>query len=452
MSNQEFENYIALMGKLLQLSPDQREQIAGELKDHLQMRVADLMNEGMSQPDAVRQALEEFGDAAVMANNFRTVLNLKRRRWMMRFATFSIAGTFLAAILTMALWPDNARFGAPDQSVAQEETKEEKPDSQSAKPKWKMSTASKNTILAEEILKEIVTLNYDETPFADIEEHLEEMTGLNFLLTYSAADDSLTQDEPIRFELKNMPLGKALSLMLETKNAAYVIDSGIIKIISLDDAEDTKWMRLKMYDCRELVKALPKMAPIGGGGGGFSGFGIGGSAGGGGGGGSFAVPQSRTFQEDNKQDAPSTKPVDTSKLLDEKLNKLLEMAQAEALKNKPEPSAEVTLEELVVTMIGPDTWMDSGQGLGQLEVVNGILIVTQTENMHSQIGDLLNDLQSNILGGGKEEISAFLKHNKEMLAARRAAKEKSKRAEMKKPKKTQGPFANSPGGDDDPFK
>ena len=42
MSNQEFENYVTLIGKLLQLTREQRDQISGELQDHLQMRVADL--------------------------------------------------------------------------------------------------------------------------------------------------------------------------------------------------------------------------------------------------------------------------------------------------------------------------------------------------------------------------------------------------------------------------
>ena len=122
MSNQEFENYVALIGKLLQLKPEQRDQIGGELQDHLQMRVADLVVDGMNKQSAISQALEEFGDAAVMAKNFQTVINMKRRRWMMRFATLATAGLFVVATLLMAMWPNNARFGAPEFSTAQETT------------------------------------------------------------------------------------------------------------------------------------------------------------------------------------------------------------------------------------------------------------------------------------------------------------------------------------------
>ena len=65
----------------------------------------------------------------------------------------------------------------------------------------------------------------------------------------SAKTDSLSDDEPMTFNLKGMPLNKALILMLGTKNATYIIDEGVVVIISLDDAEDSKYLRLKVFDC-----------------------------------------------------------------------------------------------------------------------------------------------------------------------------------------------------------
>ena len=41
-----------------------------------------------------------------------------------------------------------------------------------------------------------------------------------------------------------------------------MIDEGVIVIISKDDAEDPKWMRLKMFDCRKLVDVLPPKPEI----------------------------------------------------------------------------------------------------------------------------------------------------------------------------------------------
>ena len=49
--------------------------------------------------------------------------------------------------------------------------------------------------------------------------------------------------------------------MLENYNATYVIDEGVVRIISIDEAGDFKWMRTKMFDCRALSKALPEAGP-----------------------------------------------------------------------------------------------------------------------------------------------------------------------------------------------
>ena len=45
MSEREFENYLKLIGKLLQLSRGQQEQITVELRDHLHSRVAEQLQQ-----------------------------------------------------------------------------------------------------------------------------------------------------------------------------------------------------------------------------------------------------------------------------------------------------------------------------------------------------------------------------------------------------------------------
>ena len=211
MSNEELEVYVALVAKLMQLSPKQRDLISGELQDHLQIRVEDLIHEGVPKSDAISQAVEEFGDAAMMAKNFQTVHNLKRRRWMMRFMTFAIAGSFLVAVLTMAMWPQDARFGSPSKSIAQQNDGSDVP---APKAKPTASDSTQRTGQTEAALKQAVDLDFDGTPFVEVKEELATKTGLNFILTVSASDDALPDDEPITFEITGMPLGKALELML----------------------------------------------------------------------------------------------------------------------------------------------------------------------------------------------------------------------------------------------
>ena len=427
MSNQEFENYITLMGKLLQLNPDQRDQIAGELQDHMQMRVAELESEGVEKQQAIKQALEEFGDVAGMAKNFQTVIKHRNRRRMMRFVTFSIAGSFVAAVLLMAMWPLESHFGAPSQSVAQEgeaQSTDQEPEL-AVKPPVRFSTGTERTIKAEQALRQNVDLDYDETPYAEVQEDLQARTGLNFILSSSAQDDWLTSDKPITVNLKDVPLNKALDLMLETNNATYVIDDGIIIVISRDDALDPRWLRTKMYDCRDLVAVLPKTAkPMGGGigfggGGGGGGFGggnaqgddvlgdifsgdIGGLLGpgdglpnrGGGAGGVFSIPPIGNLgdlQEEEEEEQ------NVSALIDRKLGTILALMKAEAERKRPEPSSEQTLVGLVQSTIGPDDWSDTGYGNGTIDAVNGILVVSQSEQTHQKIDKFLADLEASVL-------------------------------------------------------
>src|SRR5262245_63389312 len=97
MSDREFENYLTLLASLLQLSGKQREAIAEELRSHLEDRLEELMARGVSREEAVKQALAEFGDAAGLAGQFATISWNRKRRWLVRLMTFSVAATVLIA-------------------------------------------------------------------------------------------------------------------------------------------------------------------------------------------------------------------------------------------------------------------------------------------------------------------------------------------------------------------
>ena len=393
MSNEELEIYVALVAKFMRLSPEERDLISGELQDHLQLRVEDLIHDGVSRSDAISQAVHEFGDAAVMAKNFQTVHNLKRRRWMMRFMTFSIVGSFLITILAIAMWPQNARFGSPSKSIAQEDNTPEAPldavKSVSPKVRLNASDSTQRNRKAESALKQAVNLGFYETPFDEVKEELEDITGLNFILTQSARDDSLTDDELTTFTVTQMPLGDALELILASHNATYFIDSGAVQIISVDDADDEAYLRVKMFDCRELAKVLTKTSPpqrIRSNSGGF-------------GGGTFSVcqiPASQHLPTQQVQPQQSNQ-LSESQLLDAKLQQIMSMMQQEANRRLPEPTAEHTLETLVRTIAGPDTWISEGSGLGTVKAVNGILIVRNTETILKQVENLIVDLKSELI-------------------------------------------------------
>jgi RND family efflux transporter MFP subunit len=113
MSEQEFELYLKLLTRCLQLTPGQRDQIADELRDHLQERLEELVRAGLARDQAVVQALDEFGDASVLAAHFTTIARLRRRRLVVRLSLGSVAALTVVLFGALALWPDNAAVQGP---------------------------------------------------------------------------------------------------------------------------------------------------------------------------------------------------------------------------------------------------------------------------------------------------------------------------------------------------
>ncbi len=320
----------------------------------------------------------------------------------MRLANFSVVGCFLVAILIMEMWPENSRFGGPERALGKVQ------DQLPQKSKAAVSQGSLQVEAAEKAMNVVLSFDLAEQSFSDVLEQLEKKTGLNFVLTSSAMDDSLSGKQPITFQINAMPLNKALALMLESHNAAYVINGGVVKIISLDDAMDPKWHRIKMFDCRKLLDSLPETSPVAStnvvSGGGAKVRGGTEDTGGGGnraGGGMFAIqpmaPRLPALQ--SRSSVLRQDPVkNDSKLLEQKLGQLVAMvhAQAQAEKSQVKPSSEHTLLDLVTTMVSPDSW-EQAMGAGKIRLVNGILIVSQTESTLLEISSFLTDLKLNVL-------------------------------------------------------
>lgn len=239
-------------------------------------------------------------------------------------------------------------------------------------------------------LKEVVSLNFDEDPFVEVKVTLEKMSGVNFVLSDSAKDDRLTDDELITGSLQNVPLNKGIEVLLKPYNATYYIDEGIVTVISIENRYDEFALRTKMFDCRQLLEKMraPAVSIRRTGGGGFGG----GSAGGvsasstNGGGGVFSIPSQ-----------PSSSPQ----------VEILCGSGPSGWQNLPQEPAELTSEQifdrkcelLVDTIkgaIGPDSWSDAS-GICQIKFVDGVLIVSQAEfelrkiesfliDMHAQMG------------------------------------------------------------------
>ena len=99
----------------------------------------------------------------------------------------------------------------------------------------------------ERILNEPFDAEYDETPFYEVMDELQDNYKNNVLLDQSAKDDSLTEDDPITFKVTGIRLKNALRLMLKEKNATFMVRDETLQIISLDVASDPEYFLSEFY-------------------------------------------------------------------------------------------------------------------------------------------------------------------------------------------------------------
>ena len=164
-------------------------------------------------------------------------------------------------VTAMLVAQDADPLGNSSASKQATQQKEAQPTASKKQPRGRIirpaSLATRMSDEARQRLKEPITLNYDEAAWSDVEQDLEARLKLNILLHHSAKDDSLDGDEPITISLSDVPGNHALRLLLQPKNATYVVQAGVVQIISLDDAHaDPSFFVRKVFDVGNLLATI----------------------------------------------------------------------------------------------------------------------------------------------------------------------------------------------------
>jgi hypothetical protein len=275
MSEHEFEKFLAIFRGLLRLNPAQRDEIAAELMDHLQERLSDLSDRGMSHEQAVQAALEEFGDAAGLAAQFLLVLSQQRRRRIMKWTASSIAAAMVVLWGAYAFWPATpVRGPAPAQLVAQQTpgargkskgTAEAKKDSTGQAPGAAKTDSTKEI---ESRLAQKTAANFVETPLQDVLDHISGQTTVDFYVDKKGlADTGTGLDMPVNVTLKSIRNDRLLDLVLGEVGLLWVVRDDYVFVTTKEKLQET--LETRVYNCRDLIG----MAPIGMSEGGMSGFG-----------------------------------------------------------------------------------------------------------------------------------------------------------------------------------
>jgi len=205
--------------------------------------------------------------------------------------------------------------------------------------------------LAREKLAEVLgELNFQNATLETVIAQLRAINDLNIQVNWNALEFAgIDRDTEITLQLKGITLEKALRVILDDAQAlvgiplSYVLDQGVLTVSTDDDLQQQ--LVTHLYDVHDLLQTRPNFyeppdfdVDVGEGGGGGDVFG-------------------EVDIEEEEED-----PVER-------------------------------LRTLLMNVIAPNTWQETAGGLGSLEILEGILVVTNSPTVHREVFDLLGRMR-----------------------------------------------------------
>lgn len=382
MSEHEFEQFLTLVRNTLRWSAPQRDEIAAELRDHLEERLAELTQQGVPHAQAVEIALEEFGDAAELAAQFALILSHDRRRRTMKWTASSLTAVALMILGAYTLWPNPPATNRPvtftpvPTAVAQEgggglgeEIGGSGLGDPGRVPARKPRTLSPLEIL-EQQLTERTEASFKDTPLSEVLEFVHAKAKVDFHIDRRGLEElGLATDVPVDIQLSDVRYDRLLDLVLGEYDLAWVPRDGYVFITTQDKLQES--LETRVYNCRDLIaprgdlgmlpgaSSLPDF--VGGGMGDMSGMGgMDGSMGGG-----MMPGMAGGPMYGDSMGAPSSS----------------------------QTSSADPLIEVVTTTVLPDSWSDVG-GPGSIAAYHhGLLVVNHHAQAHRRIEKVLQMLR-----------------------------------------------------------
>lgn len=386
MSEREFETYLSLMCKLLRLNQRQRDAIACELRDHLEQRLDELREQGVSRDAAIDIALEEFGDAAGLAGEFQTIANRKTRRRIMQ-TTFGTMAACAAIILgTTYLLPEN-RPGMPEQPVAHAQDGSRESTASGEAKSTETIVPSANDRVREILDTKRVPVRFEDVQLSMIVDYFRDSLGINIFVDQSALDEvGVGSDTQTSLSLSDVRASTALNLTLRSisPTLTYVIHDGVCVITTQQEVtrfREQEPRQLKVYDVSDLlgVKMSSMSTPRPTAPGGFGAFDAGGREGEFGGGFAPGLPGATRGRRGSGRSRPSS--VITTNGND----------------------ATNALANTVMSMVHAMN-EDTGESI-HISTLDSVLVVYASESVHGDVAELLNVLADHV-SAKKEKASS----------------------------------------------
>lgn len=330
MSEDEFELYLRLLGKFLHLKPGQKAEISDELRDHLETRLDELTRGGLSREAAMHRALDEFGDAASLADHFSRIVYERKRRLVMRCTLSTVAAAAVALVAGSLFWPhaQNAVGPAPNLARAEGKASILPPANAMARE------AEQDRALREKLESEKVDCDFDQVPLSEVLAFVSDRIAVDVYIPKQEFEAELAM--PVTMQIRHTQLsGRAvLDLALRQAQLAYTVRDGLVMICRPDALTE-----VRVYNCSSLN-----------------------------------LPDREVVEEAGGFGGATTEPGSKAE------PKLKRQSGVECLA------------ELIPSIVTPDDWSVNGGAMGDAAAWGTLLIVRATPTAHREIELLLQQL------------------------------------------------------------
>ncbi|MCG3129063.1 MAG: hypothetical protein CHACPFDD_03972 [Phycisphaerae bacterium] len=380
MSEREFEPYLNLLTRFLRLNAGQREEIRRELRAHLEEAIEDAIARGVPRDEAIREALDDFGDAAELAARFRSVG--QQKRWIMK-GTLAAACVSLAALGVNFLWPSapprvSAFSWQAGRAQAEPRGGEGRGSEASRGDRAAMGErdAGRRGETAEDAriraaLRETVQdVEFEEQPLSEVLSQLAAALKVNVHVRWDSLEElGVARDTLVSVHLRQVSVERVLRLVLEglAERVDYEVDEGILVVASRERIR--REMVTRVYDVRDLI----------------------GSGGG-------AERQVRGVPGGTRDAIRA----DFQRFALARVA-WVQSNDADAAmvpQSVEEDDAGDGLLELIYAVVEPDEWEVNG-GRGQARIYQGTLAVRQTATVQRRLEEFLRDLRAARVGTGR---------------------------------------------------
>ena len=274
------------------------------------------------------------------------------------------------------------------------------PRSRSARLEQQRQRLSKAELEIQKSLSNKVDVKFNERPLSEVMDMLSELSGVPIVLDpVGMAAEGVTSDTPVTIRLnQQISLRSALNIVLAPLRLSYVIQDEVLRVTSEQTRDSNVYH--KVYNVADLVIPIPNFIP------GYN-TGLAGAiqyAHATLGYGSNMAPLGRVPMAVNANDLSGAATNNNTSVLAQ----MGASGMLSSLGTQNQPSTGFgpggmggaamadfdTLIELITTTIAPDSWDEVG-GAGAIEPfpINLSLVISQTQEVHEQIADLLDQLR-----------------------------------------------------------